>query len=192
MLNNIICWYHLLLSHSGSTRMYNTIKVHFYHPSLKERCENFVHTCDICQHYKQPLRGYGELPPRQALTSPWYEVSIDLMGPWKITVFGNEYVFFALTVIDTVTNLMEITCINNKTFQHVAEQFNNAWLVRYPRPQCCVHDQGTEYLGAPFQDLLNNLGIHSVATTVRNPQSNAINVPAWTSTGKPSGRNSAC
>ena len=85
-----------------------------------------------------------------------------------------EITFQALTIIDTVTNLLEIIWINNKTSENVAQQFSNCWLARYPWPFRVVHDNGGEFIGWEFQDLLRRLGIISVLTTVKNPQSNAI------------------
>jgi hypothetical protein len=51
-------------------------------------------------------------------------------------------------------------------------QFENTWLSRYPKPLHCIHDQGGEFTGFPFQRLLHN--IHSHPTSVKNPQANAI------------------
>jgi hypothetical protein len=53
-------------------------------------------------------------------------------------------------------------------------QFENLWLPRYPRPVCCLHDRGTEFIGVDFQRILHRFGIKDVATRVHNPQSNAI------------------
>jgi transposase InsO family protein len=38
----------------------------------------------------------------------------------------------------------------------------------------CIHDQGTEFIGANFQYILMCAGIKDVPTTVRNPQANAV------------------
>ena len=59
---------------------------------------------------------------------------MDLVGPWTIEIGGQEFVFNALTMIDPVTNLVELIRINNKTAEHVMEQFENAWLTQYPCP----------------------------------------------------------
>ena len=37
-----------------------------------------------------------------------------------------------------------------------------------------IHDQQSEFMGAPFQDLLCGAGIKSVPTTTSNPQGNSI------------------
>jgi hypothetical protein len=99
---------------------------------------------------------------------------VDLIGPWKIAVPDGTVEFFALTMIDTTTTLAEIVRIENKTSQHVAMQFENCWLARYPRPLRCVHDPGSEFIGAHFQSTLAAYGIGHVPCTPKNPQSNAI------------------
>ena len=48
------------------------------------------------------------------------------------------------------------------------------WLCRYPRPVDCLHDNGTEFVSAKFQELLQSYGIQSKLTTVKNPQANGI------------------
>ena len=42
LLDIIIKWYHQVLSHIGTTRLYNTISVNVYHQSLKNRIETFI------------------------------------------------------------------------------------------------------------------------------------------------------
>ena len=82
--------------------------------------------------------------------------------------------FKALTCIDPVTNIVELIRISNKTMGHVAEQFSNSWLARYPRPNRCVYDNGKEFVGSEFLRLLAQMGIKDACIAVRNPQSNAI------------------
>jgi hypothetical protein len=94
--------------------------------------------------------------------------------PWKIHVHKRTVKFFALTMIDTTTTISKIVHIKNKTSQHVAMQFENAWLARYPKPLCCVHDPGSEFIGAHFQSTLAAFGIGHMPCTPKNPQSNAI------------------
>ena len=52
--------------------------------------------------------------------------------------------------------------------------FENTWVLWYPKPERCVHDNGNKFLGADFQHILVVNGIANVPTTVNNPQSNAI------------------
>jgi hypothetical protein len=51
---------------------------------------------------------------------------------------------------DPVTNLVEMIRIKNKSMLHVSEQFENVWLSRYPKPNSCIYDNGTEFTGWLF------------------------------------------
>jgi hypothetical protein len=95
------------------TQLHLTILTHFYHPRLREVVDDVVTTCSICQRYKLAGPGYGQLPPREAPLVPWEEVTVDLIGPWQITINGQELIFNALTCIDPVTNLTELVRIPN-------------------------------------------------------------------------------
>ena len=49
-----------------------------------------------------------------------------------------------------------------------------SWLARYPLPLRCIHDNGGEFTGWEFQELLQLLHIEDVPTTSRNSTANAI------------------
>lgn len=172
LLEPMVNWYHQVLGHCGSTRLYETISRRFWLPGLRQKCIDFQ--CGDCQKNKLLGAGYGLLPPRHAPLIPWNEVAVDLIGPWKIKIEQQEVEFNALTCIDPVTNLVEIIRIENRTAAHIAQQFENCWLSRYPRPNRCVHDNGGEFIGWEFQVLLQQHGIQDVPTTSRNPQANAV------------------
>ena len=173
-LDEIIQWHHTHLGHPGIKRTSDTIALHYYHPRLSARCEDLISRCDACQCNKPSLRGYSELPPRNAVNTAWQEVAINLIGPWTFTVNGASYTFCALAMIDMVTNYCELIRIDNKSAAHVGLKFENEWLSRYPRPQSCTYDQGNEFLGHGFQQHLWRYNIHSKVSTVKNPQSNAV------------------
>ena len=162
-----------MLNHCGQSKLYETIRLNFYNPDLHRTCTAVVNACD-CQKDKPISRGYGHLPPRTATMIPFQTVCVDLIGPWKIDVNHQEIIFNALTIIDPDTNLADATRIINKTSRHVAMHFENTWLSRYPWPLRCVHDQGKEFIGFEFLNMLRRNNIQSVPTTVKNPQGNSM------------------
>lgn len=172
LVEPILRWYHRVLGHCGVNRLYDGVRAHFYFPNLKDRCAQL--NCDTCQRNKALGAGFGELPSRNAPLLPWNEVAVDLIGPWRMSVQGVDVEFNALTCIDPVTNLVELILIHNKTAAHIAQQFENCWLSRYPRPNRCIHDNGGEFIGEAFQNLLQQAGIDDAPTTSRNPQANSI------------------
>ena len=173
LLGPAVQWYHLALGHIGINRLYDTISQRFYNTNLRFQCEALVHSCDTCQRYKS-TRGYGHTAPREAGIAPWYEVAVDLIGPWNLRIKDKSISFMALTIIDTVTNLTEIVRLDNKSSAQVTLQFENTWLSRYPKPMHIIYDQGGEFKGFEFQRMLRRQGIIRHPTTVHNPQANAI------------------
>jgi len=81
--------------------------------------------CDYCQKNKLKGRGYGLLPEREVRSIPFVECAVDLIGPWTIQVRGNPCEFNALTAIDTVTNLVELVRIDDKTSDNVTRIHRN-------------------------------------------------------------------
>ncbi len=70
----------------------------------------------------------GLLLERDLTNTPSYKVAVDLIGPWtaKTGHFNGE--FYALTCIDTTTNLVELACIDTKSSDAIARKFENTWL----------------------------------------------------------------
>jgi transposase InsO family protein len=105
---------------------------------------------------------------------PFQEVAINLIGPWRITVQNKTFEFYALTCINLATNFPEAIRIWSKHASHVGMHFENIWLVQYPWPIKCIHDQGTEFIGMDFQEVLRCAGIQEVPTTLCSPQANTV------------------
>ena len=97
-----------------------------------------------------------------------------MIGPWKVVINKFEYQFRAVTCIDAVINLPEVIPMDKAKSKTVANAFEDKWLSRYPRPMRYIHDNGNEFLGPEFEQMLARNSIESILTTVKNPQSNAI------------------
>jgi len=82
LIQNVMKWYHLLLGHCGSTRLYQNISKRFYTEALAALCQNYV--CpDQCIQYKCKQFQYGKLPAKEASLTPFSEVHVDLIGLYK-------------------------------------------------------------------------------------------------------------
>jgi hypothetical protein len=49
---------------------------------------------------------------------------MDLIGAWIVRVSGRQYEFEALTVIDTVTNLVELIRVDDKTTDTISQRLS--------------------------------------------------------------------
>ncbi|GKY94846.1 hypothetical protein MPSEU_000449600 [Mayamaea pseudoterrestris] len=172
----IIQWYHDNLCHPGSKRTEKTIRQRLVWPTIAKDVDEFVKKCHTCQVYKKPRPKYGKLPLKDNVeVHPWHTVCVDLIGPYTIT--GKDGVtrsLNAMTMADPSTGWFEVMEVKDKTADHIAQTFDRCWLCRYPRPVECIFDNGNEFLGRGFQEMLESFGIEPTPTTVKNPQANFV------------------
>ena len=191
--SRIIQWYHHYLQHPGHTRLEATISLALYWPSMRTQIRQHVKRCDRCQLGKKRGRQHGLLPPKIAQIVPWNSVNVDLVGPYTLKDKSGKAIldFMCLTMIDPATGWFEIVELPTKevTFVRKGEEiveilldknsatisklFNKQWLSRYPRPNSITYDNGSEFK-LHFRSLCDTYGIKRKATSVKNPQSNAI------------------
>ena len=163
-----------MLGHPGAVRLEKTLLENFAWPRLRDDVLALCKTCETCQVHKKQRKHYGELPLASPPGRPWDTVAVDLIGPYEVR-FKNQVVQLrCLTMIDVRTRWFEMVRVKRKDAELVALNFDRVWLSRYPRPARCLHDNGTEFLGSDFQELLQSYGIKPSVTTIRNPQANAI------------------
>ena len=175
-------WYHEVLVHPGTVRMERTISPHFTWRNMWHNIEEYVATCNVCQKFKKHRLRYGELPPSEPETTPWNTVAVDLVGPYTVRVHDagsksdspRKTQLLCLTMIGLATRWFEIARVHTKDAEEIALTFDRTWFSRYPRPTRCLHDNGRKFLGSEFQELLQSYGVKSVATSVKNPQTNAV------------------
>ena len=203
MLPLVVKWLHKATAHAqGVTRLESTLKRTFYNPKIASAVRSEVANCTECQKNKKDGRQYGDLAPREVTIAPWQEVHVDCIGPWTLGDYvpvdedeldepeGSVHVqkkrkkskvnvsVRAMTMIDPVTNLLEIARIRTDkgggtTSLETARVFENTWLSRYPKPLKVVCDNGPEFQDQ-FKSMLAGAGIDWRPTSKRNSQSNGI------------------
>ena len=79
-----------------------------YHGDVRGYVDKF--NCEICQRNKLEGRGCGylPLPGIEICMIPFEECAVDPIGPWIVQVPEKPYEVEAITVIDTITNLVEL------------------------------------------------------------------------------------
>jgi hypothetical protein len=190
--SEVVTWYHHYLMHPGHTRLEETIAASMYWRSLRSDVRNHVKKCRSCQLGKKRKRHYGRLPPKEAETTPWKSVCVDLIGPYTIKAKDDTVLdFMCLTMIDPATGWFEIVelplasvnvkrngkeiaeIIIDKSSAAVSKLFNKQWLSRYPRAKYITYDNGSEFK-LHFESLCDSYGLKRKPTTIKNPQANAI------------------
>mmetsp|Transcript_8887 Transcript_8887/g.14664 ORF Transcript_8887/g.14664 Transcript_8887/m.14664 type:complete len:1289 (+) Transcript_8887:344-4210(+) len=173
-LDPTIEFYHKLLNHPGHNALEKALHL-YYHPNLGLGARVRAFACHDCQFTKAGTRGIGHLPPRDVSLDVWQQVDVDLIGPWTFDLRGGKMVeLFALTCIDRASGYPAAKIIARKTSEEVAHAFESCWLSLFPKPEVCGSDNGGEFIGPEFQELLYNWAISHACTTARNPAGNGV------------------
>ena len=80
----------------------------------------------------------------------------------------------ALTMVERATSWPGFTVARTFTTEHVALLFDKGWLCRYPRPKMVVHDNGDEFNGFKFQEMMSSYAIIAKPTTIKNSRVNSV------------------
>ena len=163
-----------MLGHPGTKRTATTITQHLIWPRLHQQVEDYVTKCEACQLYKGQKKKYGHLPAKDAEIQPWKTLCVDLIGPYTVRNKKGKQSLHAMTMFDPATSWFEVAEIPNKKAITCANLVENYWLCRYPRPQECIFDNGSEFLGQDFINTLEAYGIKPIATTIKNPAANMV------------------
>ena len=172
--SGIVEWYHSMLGHPGVKRTAATITQHLIWPGLHDEVEQYINKCQACQLYKGQKKKYGHLPMKDVEFHPWKSLCVDLIGPYTVRTKKGIQSLHAMTMFDPATSWFEVVEIPNKKAITCANLVENTWLCRYPRPQQCIFDNGSEFLGAEFANTLDSYGIKRVPTTIKNPAANMV------------------
>jgi hypothetical protein len=160
----------------------NSISQTFGFPALKRKVEEIIKSCGTCQRHKQSNKKlYGKLPLVSALRDkePWECVHVDCISPFKIQVEdankrAHILEIHCLTMVNSCTSWSEATPLLNHSAKHAAKKFDKVWLCSKPRPLQVVHNNGTEFIGAEFQEMLSSYNIEPKCTTIKNPTANVL------------------
>ena len=99
--------------------------------------------CDTCQRTKFSIEKYGKLPDKLAEETPWNEIGVDTIFPYRIHRKGKEpLILKSVTVILPVTGWFGKTKYVDKKAMNIENLVETTWLIRYPWPVEITYDQG--------------------------------------------------
>ncbi len=165
-----VCHHHKLVAHQGIVRTLALIRRRFYWPNMQKDVEAWCQRCAMCGKYKAAVHGHGQL--QQPTYGTFNErVSVDLMGPFKRTQDGNEYI---VMMQDHFTKWMEGRAICGKLALTVANAIVQGWILKHGAPISLHSDRAKEFTAALHIEVCDMLRIAKTYSTVYWPQANGM------------------
>ena len=169
LLVSMVLHTHVDMAHIGIFKLNSLISQHVWNPSLLKVIKDACMTCSICQKNKVPSKLLA--PPMLKIKTdyPFELVAADLIS-FPTTPRGF---IGCLVVVDHCSKWLSVAPIKNKQSKTVAEAMKTCifpGLIRLPSK--LLTDNGPEFIGEPFETLLDELNIYHVRTTPYKPSSN--------------------
>jgi hypothetical protein len=158
------------IGHFGVESMYRNIwDKGYWWPNIRKDLEYIVKSCSNCQRYDIKRDGYH--PSKSVIAdNPWDHLQIDLIGPVPTSKDGYSYI---LTIADVFTGYTVIRALKNKGMEFVARKIWKV-LCEYGLPKIMQSDNGTEFVNALLDSLLEIAGVEHRLITAYHPQANGL------------------
>jgi hypothetical protein len=160
---------HHQLAHISRTKLIESVRRLVWHPSIAKVARDVTRSCDACQRLK--VASLVAPPMLKIATSvPFELVSLDL-----VSMSATRGFVACLVVMDHHTKWLSAIPVRNKTSTTVASVFEHHVLPFLPHvPKKVLSDNGPEFSGAGFNQVLETYGIKHLYTTPNKPSSNGL------------------
>ena len=168
MRNLILSGYHSM-AHIGASKLFNSIREHWYWNTLAADCKLYCATCQECTKAK---RHYGKfLPPLQPrpITYPMERLHIDIIYPLK----KCQDKVALLTIIDSFTRFPHAIPLSNTTSIKIAEALFE-YFCMIGTPHSIVSDLGSNLQSEIMTHLFKFMGITRIHTSAGHSSSNSM------------------
>ena len=146
---------HEVASHAGKNKVIKIMTSKFFHPHMSRAIVEIVRNCQVCQFHKgNPVNKFPLL--KRNPEKPLDLYAVDLMD-MPTSKRGYKSL---LVGIDLKTKYGHAVPIKSKRSEAVSRAFESHVLATLPQhPRAVLSDNGPEFRGKPFVDLLNRYGI---------------------------------
>jgi len=140
----------------------------FYWKGLTSWINDYVRSCDECQHNKSPRHArYGLLQPLQVPYAAWYSISTDFITHLPESQ-GHTQI---MVVVDRFTKMAHFIGLpENATAKDVADAFLREVWKLHGLPSEIVSDMDAKFSGQFWESLCKLLGIKRKMSTAYHPQ----------------------
>ena len=154
--------------HQGATQTYFPIKHQYYWKGMNKDIRKYIAQCTLCHRGKAKVQAYP-LQRTEIPEQPFDKIAIDLVTECETSSSGNNHI---LTIINHLTGWPEAFPIPDKSADTIVSTFINHYHPVHMCPRYILSDNGTEFKNHLMDQVLQQLGIDGIFSTLYHPQSN--------------------
>lgn len=167
---------HENMGHTGTTRLYTTIKEFVKVKNLKNEIKEICKTCEVCQKFKIYTNHYGKVQGYIKSSKLHELISTDIVGPYDSERYENEIdnkKFWLLTVTEVFFRYSKIYMLEDLTTSKTIEMIKK-YVEKEGKPLKILSDRGKQFTSKQMKQLCENNEIKHIFTARDNPQGNGI------------------
>ncbi|KAL0544046.1 hypothetical protein IC582_019157 [Cucumis melo] len=155
--------------HPGSTKVYRTLKKHYWWPGIKREIADYVAKCLICQQVKpERQRPAGLLNPLPVPEWKWEHVTMDFHLGLPRTTNGNDGIW---VIVDRLTKTARFLPVKvTFTLDKLAKLYVDKIVSAYGAPISIVSDRDSKFTSKFWPSLQQALGTKLHFSTAFHPQ----------------------
>ena len=171
LVSVVLMYYHGLpvSGHLGRDRTVELLSRRFWWPRHGRDVRRWIQSCLPCRRRKTPRPFRHALQQSMPASRPFERVAIDLVGPFRTTSNGNQYV---LTMICCFLRWPIVVAIPNRKHEVIAQALFDNLIAVHGMPDCILSDRDPAIVGKAMTWLCDRWGLRKVHTTGYQPQAN--------------------
>lgn len=159
----------LVAGHLGFTKTFQNVRKRFYWPGMKSDIDYWISSCETCASAMNPnSKKLGKLMPLPVPLQAGHTISMDIIGPLKITKQGYRYI---LVIIDHLSKWLELIPLTTLDAKVVSQAFVDNWICRHGVPMKIITDRANYFVKACLPLICKLMKIKQLGTTAYHPQS---------------------
>jgi RNase H-like domain found in reverse transcriptase/Integrase zinc binding domain/Reverse transcriptase (RNA-dependent DNA polymerase)/Integrase core domain len=158
--------------HHGIQKTFDRIRQRFYWAKMYRNVKDYVSTCETCKKAKISRKSNAEPmgKPREA-SEPFQIMSVDFVGPLTRSKKGNTDIF---VVLDWFSKFVWYLPMRSQCGRKAAEFLENEIFLKFSSPQEIICDNGSQFRGKIFKDLLNRYTVKPLFSANYHAQNNPV------------------
>ncbi|WOH04359.1 hypothetical protein DCAR_0623768 [Daucus carota subsp. sativus] len=155
--------------HPGATKMYNTMKSHYWWSGMKRDVAEFTAKCLTCQQVKVEHQApAGKLHPLSIPEWKWEKITMDFVTNLPKTRKGNDAIWI---IVDRLTKSAHFLPIRwGCTLDHLAQRYVNEIVRLHGVPISIVSDRDPRFTSRFWKSLQEAMGTRLNFSTAFHPQ----------------------
>ncbi|KAI3769531.1 hypothetical protein L6452_00637 [Arctium lappa] len=155
--------------HSGSTKMYRDLKLHYWWPVMKLDVARYVERCVTCLQVKaEHQRPYGSLQSLEIPEWKWEHITMDFVTKLPKTVRGHDTIW---VVVDRLTKSAHFLAMRETLpMDKLAKLYIDEVISRHGVPLSIVSDRDSRFTSHFWDGLQKEFGMRVKLNTTYHPQ----------------------